>query len=133
MNPCALTLFIVSYEVEARAIWEFEMLCRSTPPQSQTVSVVSILMIQQQQQQKKSNISYADKQTSLNNSSEAFANQHTVAPVKTCRLFPLFEWTPAGTFDALLALCAFIQRITRTTSHTCLVCNKCKSNFVCQS
>lgn len=79
---------------------------------------------------KKCNISCADKQTSLNNSSKAFANQHTVAPVKTCRLFPLFEWTPAGTFDAVLASCAFIQW---KTSHTCLVYKKCKSHFICQS
>ena len=48
-----------------------------------------------------------DKQTSLNNSGKTFANQHAVAPVKTCRLFPL--WTPADIFDAALALCTFIQ------------------------
>lgn len=37
-----------------------------------------------------------DKQTSLKNSGKTFANQHTVAPVKTCRLFPLS--TPGDTF-----------------------------------
>lgn len=78
----------------------------------------------------KCNISCADKQTSLNNSSKAFANQHTVAPVKTCRLLPVFEWTPAGTFDAALASRAFLQW---KISHARFVYKKCKSHFICQS
>lgn len=103
----------------------FDIFCSSASPQSRTVFVVLGLIVQQ-----KCNISCADEQTSLNNSSKAFANQHAVAPVKTCRLFPLFEWTPAGTFDAVLALHAFILS---ATSHTCFAYKKCKSYFICQS
>lgn len=89
-------------------VWTLKLSAAVHLCKRQTVFVVlRWLMIQQQQQ--KSNISYSDKQTSLNNSSKTFANQQAVAPVKTCRLFPLFEWTPAGAFDAVLALCAFIQ------------------------
>lgn len=45
--------------------------------------------------------------------------------VKTCRLFHLFEWTPAGTFDAALARSASTLRITSES----LVYKNCKSNF----
>lgn len=48
-----------------------------------------------------------DKQTSLNNSGETFANQHTVEPVKRCRLFP--PWTPAGTFLMLCWRCVHLS------------------------
>lgn len=62
----------------------------------------------QKKPHKLGNISCVDKQTSLDNSGKTFANQHTVAPVKTCRLFPL--WTPADTFlMPCLARRTFIQ------------------------
>lgn len=67
--------------------------------------------MKQKKPHKLGNISCVDKQTSLDNSGKTFANQHTVAPVKTCRLFPL--WTPADTFlMPCLARRTFIQWIT---------------------
>lgn len=68
---------------------------------------------------------------------KTFANQHALVPVKTCRLFLLFEWTPAGTFDAGLAQRAFIQWITseshlfsfiRSANHISYVSHKHRSN-----